>query len=198
MKNPWNLGFCVPTITPLVKLNDAVEKIFVLNYFWDTKTTRVNVGIKHEQLHRRKLRYLPLPHVPPLTVVYLALLLQMAYVDRVVMKQLSQLPLFASQMSDGEMYIQSLMIEWWKFKAEETGQLTLFSALRKKAKVKTPQLQEVDSKLNKNLEALNTCWNISLWILRKYSILVSLYFKFCFFPSDICASCQIASLWNCC
>lgn len=60
------------------------------------------------------------------------------------------LPLFASQMSDGEMYIQSLMIEWWKFKAEETGQLTLFSALRKKAKVKTPQLQEVDSKRNEN------------------------------------------------
>lgn len=52
------------------------------------------------------------------------------------------------------------MIEWWKFKAEETGQLTLCSALRKKAKVKTPQLQEVDSKLNENLEAINTCWNL--------------------------------------
>ena len=37
----------------------------------------------------KKLRYLPLPHVPALTVVYHALLLQMAYVDRVVMKQLS-------------------------------------------------------------------------------------------------------------
>lgn len=86
---PWNLGFCVPTITPLVKLIDAVEKIFVLNYFWDTKTTRVNVGIKHEQLHRTKLRYLPLPRIPALRVVYHALLLQMACVDRVVMKQLS-------------------------------------------------------------------------------------------------------------
>ena len=39
--------------------------------------------------YKTKLRYLPLPRIPALRVVYHALLLQMAYVDREVMKQLS-------------------------------------------------------------------------------------------------------------
>ena len=47
-------------------------------------------------------------------------------------------------------------------KAEETGQMTLVTksnALRKAAKVKTLQLQDVEDKLNGKLEGLKRCLN---------------------------------------
>ena len=59
------------------------------------------------------------------------------------------------------------------FKAEATGQLTFVTksnALRKAAKEKTLQLQEVEDKLNGKLEALKGCWNVMLrFFLRTFS-----------------------------
>lgn len=64
------------------------------------------------------------------------------------------------------------------FKAEATGQLTFVTksnALRKAAKEKTLQLQEVEDKLNGKLEALKGCWNIMLRFFRGLSVLLDLY-----------------------